>query len=97
MSLGRVIGCGGGAFELDHQHVAIGQCIERARVLKASGEGLDLQSRCDCGLLTVFPANDRREMHLRKQILLDVRQNGMGADLALNIEGLVGIGHKGQR
>ena len=36
-------------------------------------------------------------MHRRKQILLDVRQNGIGANLALNIERLVGIGCKRQR
>jgi hypothetical protein len=42
--------------------------------------------------LTVFPTNDRREMHLRKQILLDVRQKGIGANLTLSIEGLVGAG-----
>ena len=66
-------------------------------MLKAGGEGLDLQPRCDGWLLTVFPANDRREMHRRKQILLDVRQDGIGANLTLNIERLVGVGRKRQR
>jgi hypothetical protein len=36
-------------------------------------------------------------MHLREQILLDVRQDGIGANLTLNIERLVGVGRKRQR
>ena len=44
-------------------------------MLKVAGEGLDLQPRGHSGLLAVFPADDRREMHWRKQILLDIRQN----------------------
>ena len=94
MSFGRVIGCGGGA---DHQHVPIGKRVERARMLKVVGEGLDLQPRGYCWLLAVFPANDRREMHWRKQILLELRQNRIEADLALDIERLFGIGRKRQR
>jgi hypothetical protein len=66
-------------------------------MLKTGGEGLDLQPRCDRRRLTVFPTNDRREMHLREQILLDVRQDGIGANLTLNIERLVGVGRKRQR
>jgi hypothetical protein len=66
-------------------------------MLKTGGEGLDLQPRCYRRRLTVFPTNDRREMHLREQILLDVRQDGIGANLTLNIERLVGVGRKRQR
>ena len=77
MSFGRVIGCGGGAFDFDHQHVAVGKRVKRARMLKAGGEGLNLQPCGDLRRLTILPTNDRREMHLRKQILLDVRQNGI--------------------
>ena len=66
-------------------------------MLKVGSEGLDLQPRRDRRFLAVFPTNDRREMHWRKQILLDVRQNGVGANLALNIERLVGAGRKRQR
>ena len=66
-------------------------------MLKASREGFDLQPGGDCGRLAVFPTNDRREMHLREQILLDGGQNGIGTDLTLNIERLVGIGRKRRR
>ena len=56
-------------------------------MLKAGGESLDLQPLRDGRLLAIFPADDRRQMHRRKQILLGLRQDGIGADLALNVEG----------
>ena len=66
-------------------------------MLKAGGEGFNLQPRCDSGYFAGLPSNDRREMHRRKQVLFNLRQNGIGPDLTLNIKGLVGVCREHQR
>ncbi len=72
-----------------HQHVAVGQHIERARMLQAGRKGLGLQALRNGRRLVLLPADDARNVHRRQQILLDVRQHGVGADLRLGIAAAV--------
>ena len=81
----------GRRLRFDNQHVAIRKCIERSWMLKSLGNRFNLQPRCYSGHFACLPSNDRREMHRRKQVLFNLRQNGIGPDLTLNIKGLAAM------
>jgi hypothetical protein len=76
-------------FRLDDEDVAVRQHVQRARMLQSLRERLDLEPGRDFRRLAILPADDRREMHRRKQVLLRRRQVRMRADLALDVESFV--------
>ena len=69
------------AVAFDHQHIAVRQGEDRARMLEAGGERGDLKARRDGRLLPVMPSFRRRDMHGRQEIFLRLRQFGMRAIL----------------
>ena len=65
-------------------------------MLEVLGEGLDLQARCDRRSLPLLPANDLREVHRRKEVLLRFGQHGVGANLAHRVEAVRAAGRHHQ-
>ncbi len=70
---------------LDHQDVAIGERIERPRMLQAGGERIDLQAVRHLGLLALLPSDHGGDVHRRHQILLERRQVRTPTDLCFRV------------
>ena len=69
----------------DHQNIAVGQHVDRARMLKPGRHGLNLETLGHRRRLSLLPANHLGDMHRRKQILLQVGQLGIGADFDIRV------------
>src|SRR6266436_2765320 len=57
-------------------------------MLEAGRQRLNLQTVCDGGLFALLPADDRRKMHRREQILLKRGQVRIWPDLTCGIKQL---------
>jgi len=71
---------------LDHQHVAVGQDIEGARIREVLGERLHFQAGRGGGRRPV-PVHHLRDVHRRQQILMNRRKVGIGTYLTLRVDG----------
>src|SRR4029077_15183248 len=95
--LRAVDGIGPGLPRLDHQDVAVGENVDRARMLEAGRQRLNLQTVRDGRLFALLPADDPRKMHRREQILLKRGQVRVWPDLTCDIERrLLAAGRKGE-
>ena len=63
--------------------------LKRARMLQARRKGFCLQALRDGRRLVLLPADDARDVHRRQQILLNLRQLWIGADLRIGITAAV--------
>ena len=76
---------GAGRVGLHHQHIAVGQDQQLARVLQAIGDLLDLQALGHRRLGLSRPAHAFRYLHRRQKEVLRFRKRRIGAGLLLRI------------
>ena len=86
ISLGRLKRLAGRRFRLHHQHVAVGQRVDRPRICQISGIGGDDEAFGHGRRLALLPADNFRHLEIRQQALRGRRQDWIGADLLGNIE-----------
>ena len=75
----------------DNQNIAIGQDVDRARMLEALRERLDLQARRGGRRFSLFPADDLGQTHGREEILPQRRQNRIRTDLRHRVESVLAL------
>src|SRR5438270_8965611 len=73
---------------LDHQHVSVGKNVERSGMLEAGGKCMDLQS-LRYRRRIFAPSDDFGDVYRRYEILLQLRQRGIGPDLSLWIAAII--------
>src|ERR1700722_17299312 len=74
---------------LNHQYVSIGENVKRARMLKAGGQCVDLQSLRHRGIFSLFPSDGFCNPYRRHEVLLQRGQHGIGADLSRRVAGAI--------
>ena len=74
---------------LDHQYVPVREDVKRARMLKAGRQGMDLQSLRHRGSFILSPSDRLCDPYRRHQILLELGQHGICADLHSRVAAIV--------